>query len=284
VIRLPKKELEREARLPQGLVPTFVARALCGFLDAVLTGPLDGPGALRLGVATGPTGIGKTFAARAWATEWFTLYVSVAGDGQVRRHSVLMQIFEALKDHPDGRLREAADNRLRDGGPRNYDPANGYQRIKRALLPLNDIDLPLMVVIDEAQRLTQCGVTVCADLAEAGVPFALIGTDELRDRLFHPDLDEKEKQQWAPVVSRFSERLFLPPVDRLPIEDDREALARAAGITEPAAIAYLRRLVTTDRAIREAARLIARAVRTANGAPVKVSHLKAAVESWGLRP
>ncbi len=277
VIRLPKKEPEREASLPEGLVPTSVACALCGFLDTVHRGPLDGPGALRLGVATGPTGVGKTFAARAWATGCAAVYVSVAGDNQVRWHSVLMQIFVALKEHPD-------DHRLRDGGPKNYDPANGYQRIKRALLGGHDMDdVALPVVIDEAQRLTECGIMACADLAEAGVPFALIGTDALRDRLFDPDRDDDERRRWAPVVSRFSERLFIPAVDRLPIEDDREALARAAGITDPAAIAYLRRLVTTDGAIREAARHIARAVRIANGAPVKLSHLKAAVESWGLR-
>lgn len=282
-----------ELDLPQDVVATSVTLAFWKFFNRVATVDYGATGMLRLAVATGPTAIGKSFAARGWARHHGAVYVSLAGDAQVKGNSLLAQTQAVLR----------AMSRVRDDA---IDFARLYPTVRDALVPAgpaaelkrrrtllrgrrlmhDDPDetapAPMTLIIDEAQRLTFCGIAVASDLAEAGATVILIGTDDLRAQLSLEPRSPRQRSLWQSVASRFAFHVYIDGA-HLSIDDDREALAHASGITDRAAIDYLRRLKTTDGALRQVAWLIVRARHAAGGAPVTLRHLEAEAMVWGMK-
>ncbi|WP_439578260.1 AAA family ATPase [Elioraea sp.] len=278
VIPMKPAVVARAPELPEGVLPTETVVRLDAFLTEVLYGdPLD-PAGRKLGVFAGPTGVGKSHLARAWAREREELYVLLSGGDELKRHDLLRQLFWALKDH------HTTVRNLGWFGPDDYNPATGFLWLRRELLhPPGHPEFSKPLIIDEAQRLAPCGIMALADLAECGIRIALIGTDELTLRLFGDHSKEHDRRRWAQVSSRFTDRVVMPPIDELPIQEDREVLARGAGIRSAEAIGQLRRLVTGDGALREAALIMARAIRAAGSAEAVTSkHIKAAARAWGI--
>lgn len=110
-------------------------------------------------------------------------------------HAILHRLFETLQ----------AMERI---APQvNDNPVAAYSTVLAAMLHDrtvgafgDDLSLPAMLIVDEAQRLDYAGLTALSDLATDGVPTVIAGGAKLQENLFGAKTDRKG-QEWAAVHS-----------------------------------------------------------------------------------
>lgn len=127
------------------------------------------------------------------------------------------------------------------------------------------------VTLDEGQNATPQAVEwLCTALHDAGLPFALVGDERLPVRLKELVETRRNGRSLPPLILRGAER------------GDVRALADAAGLRDPKALAVLNRVAEHGSGLRDVVAVLETAAVAAGGAAMSQEHVTWAIRECGL--
>ncbi len=261
VIRLPITAKDGNRA---GIWPTETAQGLAEIIENCR---LNG----QLGLITGPSGIGKTTAARAAVKAADRAQL----DGWNSPTVAFVSMTRATEGLQPGLLRIAAAARV------SVSAHLGANDVHESIVA-RDWGEGSLLVLDEAQFMTDAllhGVrNIWDELAERGRPIGivLVGTSDLADRL-------KSRGRKASAFEAFRGRLGASMEIGALEAEDCSAICQFHGITEQPGVALIRRAAAMPGGLHNVARLLDQAKRAVgNGKAIAFADLKRAAALSGV--
>lgn len=210
-----------------------------------------------IALVVGSAGIGKTTAVR-----WI----------EANRPGVLVWTADATCSNNAGALAAL----LRVLGIPSREGRTAYG-MRAAIVEWSDwkrSDDELALIVDEAQHLGDQVIDTLRGLYdELAIPLVLVGNQRLRDRF-----GRTRTAAFSQLTSRATVRRDYDG----PCAGDVAAFARHCGVDDAPAVAFLERHATAEHGLRHVRDIVAVARGDAGDGPVRLGHLKSAVQLLGL--
>lgn len=227
----------RNAKLPGGIWPTRAAGMVRHAIEACRTGR-------HLGVITGPSGTGKTTAARA--------AVQAATEDDFEAHYLAMTVTAASLQPGLVRIGKGVAAPVHTG----MGAAEAHDAIASRMA---DWRRGGVIVLDEAQQMGDELIFAIRDLSDEmerrgrPVGIVLLGDATLAERI--AARTGRTARQFAPLRGRLGVMVELPP----PNADEFRAIAGAEGVNQPQAADLVARVGSSHGNLHSVARLLTRA-------------------------